>query len=225
MTPESVPASSVSQPSSAEQSRWEVDLLELLAEIDSQVHRVMTRFIAAGDRAKSDIVAMIDEALIERTQVGDDLARELAEARAQIGAARAAPAGGQAAEAMALVDGVWSRTEAELAPIRKTVDQLHSIESTVGEILRNEQPGLTLRTRVTVLGLKSYQQAITLAHGIKDDRSIHDVSIQSYQPGRLLLLVTGTDETSIARRILIASGVPITRLPDQSESIVFQTIE
>jgi hypothetical protein len=127
---------------------------------------------------------------------------------------------------MAFVDSVWSKTEADLAPIRKTVDHLHTIESTVGEMLvRSEPLGGTLHMRVTLLGLSSYQQAISLAHAIKDDISIRDVSIQSYQPGRLLLLVTGTDESSIARRILAASVVPMTRLPDLADSIVFQSLD
>ena len=39
--------------------RQRADLLELLSEVDSRIHRVMERFIDAGERAKSEIGAMI----------------------------------------------------------------------------------------------------------------------------------------------------------------------
>ena len=51
---------------------------------------------------------------------------------------------------------------------------------------------------------------------------MRDVNIQSYQPGRLLLMVTGTDESRIAQRVMSASLVTLTRLPDQADSLVFQ---
>ena len=208
----------------AESSRWDGDLLELLIEVDSRIHHLMSCFIAAGDQAKSDIAAMIDNALAERAAQGDDLSHELAEARIQIDTARTAPSTRRpTAEAIALVNCVRSKIEADLAPIRKAVDQLHTIESTVGGLFTRE--GLSndpFRARVTLLGLNSYTQAISLSHKIKDDFSIREVSIQSYQPGRLVLLITGLDETSIVRRIQLASDVPVTRLLEQTDSIVFQ---
>ena len=97
-----------------------------------------------------------------------------------------------AAEAIALVEDVRLQSEASLSPIRKTVEQLHSIESSVSGILSApiDRPAGTLHVHVTVLGLESYQQAISLAHTVKDDHQVRDVNIQSYQPGRLLLMVT-----------------------------------
>jgi hypothetical protein len=207
-------------------SPWEADLLELLVEIDSRVHRVMARFLGAGDRAKTDIGAMIDDAILTRAAAEDDLAGELAEVRAQIEAARASTPRRPASQAIALVEGVWTQTQSELAPVRKTVDDLHTIESTVGEILARTQSyrGM-LHVRVMLLGLKSYQQAVSLAQRIKDDHYIRDVTIQSYQPGRLLIHVTGSDEAGVARRILTASETPITRLPDHADSLVFQSVD
>ena len=70
--------------------RQRADLLELLSEVDSRIHRVMERFIGAGERAKSEIGTMIDEAIDARA-AEDEAGRELEALRSQVQAARASP--------------------------------------------------------------------------------------------------------------------------------------
>lgn len=209
------------------ETRWRIELQELLSEVDGSLHRLMQRFLESGTQAKVQIASMIDESLAAGAAERSALEREIAEILSQMDRPREAPAESTPrgpADIQGVLGQVRAATAAELAPIRSTVDQLHSIETTVAALLASDGTAPEVRCLVHFRGVSSYQQAVSLTHSIEDGVRIRALAIVSYQPGRLVLELRGEQAEAMARQVLSTSAVPLLRLRNDEGDLEFQVI-
>ncbi|MFN0072566.1 MAG: hypothetical protein ACKVVP_13860 [Chloroflexota bacterium] len=206
--------------------QWQIELHELLGSVDSRIHRVMVRFIESATRAKRDIATMIDDATAYDQLARESVTRELESVRRRMDHlrhAKTAPAAPRDAEALLLLSEARFHAESVLTPMRRTVDQLQAIEQSVARMLA-ETGGIVDSEPlvVSILGLHSYQKAITIAQLLQSMDPKRTVSIQTYQPGRLRLEVTGASETAIVQDLTRSSPIALVPVSEITAELTFQ---
>jgi hypothetical protein len=233
--------SSISQPSvEMTELGWQIQLYDLLTDADSRIHRAMQQCIESATQAKSQIVNIVDDAIVTSVRERESLLLDLHDALLELEAMQksrfAAPPAASSVNlekvASAVISAARERTEKELTPIRTTVQHLHSIESRASTALSTLSTSTTtdqldveqetVEQPLIAVGINTYRQAVELMQSIHDHQVVRDVDIFSYQPGRLVLILTVQNADRVADHVLVSSTIPLIRLADDAGALSFR---